>query len=142
MATLLADQPLLSSFDTSACGSTSVVPDPFVSTSGAAHDLAPRELVPSRLLLMTHSRLLWFDVESLSTSLLLEVAAARQHTARRESTRTDPHHPSSPARSATRASVAPLPLTTADLSSPSPRPAPARPSASRSSLRCARVVGG
>ncbi|EOD09586.1 hypothetical protein EMIHUDRAFT_198112 [Emiliania huxleyi CCMP1516] len=77
MATLLADQPLLSSFDTSACGSTSVVPDPFVSTSGAAHDLAPRELVPSRLLLMTHSRLLWFDVESLSTSLLLEERDSR-----------------------------------------------------------------
>mmetsp|Transcript_20682 Transcript_20682/g.64679 ORF Transcript_20682/g.64679 Transcript_20682/m.64679 type:complete len:263 (+) Transcript_20682:220-1008(+) len=43
--------------------------------------------------------------------------------------------PRSFSKSATRASVAPLPLTTADLSSPSPRPAPARPSASRSSLR-------
>ena len=73
----------VNSFDVAACRLPTSVADPFVGTGGVAHELVMRVVEtasgwsPSSLLLMTHSRLLWFDTTTRTESLLLEQRDAR-----------------------------------------------------------------
>ena len=68
----------LNAYDTARCRTVTSVPDPFVSTSTVANALAG-PLTPSgtQLLLMTHSRLLWFDTATHTETLLREERDAR-----------------------------------------------------------------
>ena len=69
---------LLNAYDLGACKRPGRVPDPFVSTSGIMHGLLQAPPSKSaRLLLMSYSRLLWYDTVSGTEELLREEPEAR-----------------------------------------------------------------
>ena len=73
----MAAELAINAFDVSQCRQPTVVADPFVSSSGVVDELATRQNVPQRLLLMSHSRLLWYDVETGTVNALAEHRDAR-----------------------------------------------------------------